>query len=220
MYSWESLWKRGFLSTWFCSYWLVWIFMLFFIMCVCMCVCQWVCMCVHLPWSLRDEVILELEFLAVVSCLIRVLRNRLESSTKVVPDINHWTSPHPYILNLRTMGEAGKQSFFFCTPVSLCNSYGFKIIWPFKRHVKFLYNWDTIVATDMAIFWQSNQQGSYGSVLYVFIYIYIYMHAYIYIIHVYVHMCMPAFFLRDLWKFCIYSGMKHFTILSFFYEKF
>lgn len=78
------------------------------------------------PWRLRDEVILELEFLAVVSCLIRVLRNRLESSTKVVPDVNHQTSPHPYILILRTMGEAGKQSFFFCTPVFLCNSYSRK----------------------------------------------------------------------------------------------
>lgn len=116
---------------------------------------------------------------------------------------------HPYILILKTMVEVGKQkSFFLCTPVSLCNNCSFEI-WSFKRNATLSLRCYTIAAIDKAIFWQSNQQGSYGNVLYVC--------APIYIIHVCMIRCSYMyFFLRDLWKFCLSSFMKSLMFVSFF----
>lgn len=144
-------------------------------------------------------------------CLMLVLRSRFGSST--THEMNQWTSPHPRIVILKTMVEVGKQkSFFFCTPVSLCNSCSFEI-WSFKRNVSLSIWCYVIAAIDKAIIWQSNQRGSYGNVLYIC--------ASIYIIHACMYRCTYLyFFLRDLWKFCICSFIKSLMFVSFFHEKF
>lgn len=184
-------------------------------MCVCVCVSVGVYVCApeyRFPWRLRDEVFQVLEFLAVGCCLIGVLSNRLESSTKLVPDINHWTSPHPYTLN----HGRGRKTVFLSALLCFCVT---AITLKYDHSKDMLAFYITVIQLQLLTGPSSGRATNKG-VMEVF-YMFAHTHIYICMLYMCMYTCVHAciFFLRDLGKFCIniLAWSQNFILLYFFH---